>query len=350
MSKKLWFSACFVVFVIFRVFPSSAAEPAGYASVSGTIKDNFTRQTLSGVKIKIKSGSSSLEAFSNASGYYNFPRIPLYYRQNNTLGEINITVTAQDYVSDKRDAVLALNQQYAFDFFLEMRFNYPVIQGRVTDSVSSAGIPQAVVSVKNDSDNFTGQSDNDGYYKVRVENKGVGLYEVTAEAEGHKAGEPRNIKTFPKQTYTFDFALEKEGILGISVSPDTWQIVTPPATSKTIGNPVTVTNTGTINTTYSLMLRDPDGWASSQSQTGPEQYILNAKFADNAALVDWSEANHALSTSAVRASVTQFAGGQTGVDVAPNETRLLWLQFKAPSSTAIFTEQNIEVIINAELP
>lgn len=147
--------------------------------------------------------------------------------------------------------------------------------------------------------------------------------------------------------------VKTKSALSVSVSPDSWQagavkvnsVITTPDTEK-----ITLLNDGQANTTYSLCLKNPQGWTASQTVTAIDTYILNAAFSDKAESIAWKEINHALSTSPIRATSTKFFGGQSAVNVPPNEKRALWLQFKAPTATAITTEQNIEVIISAELP
>jgi flagellar hook assembly protein FlgD len=140
--------------------------------------------------------------------------------------------------------------------------------------------------------------------------------------------------------------------LSVSVSPEFWVIgeveVNSVITMSEVDK-ITVINDGEVNTTYSLCLINPQGWKASQTETGRETYILNAAF-DSDGLLTWDETNHALSTEPVRASLSKFASDQTGIDVEPGQQRTLWLQFKAPTATSIDTEQNIEVIITAELP
>lgn len=141
--------------------------------------------------------------------------------------------------------------------------------------------------------------------------------------------------------------------LSVSVSPDFWNIGVVEVNSITMmgdAGKITVTNDGQVRTTYALSLVNPQGWTASQTEIGQNIYILNAAFSLEAESIVWNETNHALSTEQVRSTSTKFAGDQTGVDVAPNEERTLWLQFKAPSATVITTQQDIEVIINAQVP
>ncbi len=112
---------------------------------------------------------------------------------------------------------------------------------------------------------------------------------------------------------------------------------------------VTVTNNGSgIKETYSLSLTNPTGWTASQTAAGTDIYILDAAFSSAVSGITWAEANHALSTTAVVASTTKFAGDQTGVSVPYNTTRKLWFQFIAPTATSVTTEQSVNVIVTAQ--
>lgn len=113
---------------------------------------------------------------------------------------------------------------------------------------------------------------------------------------------------------------------------------------------IVVTNDGSgINETYSLNLTNPSGWAASQTAPGSETYVLNAAFASASSAISWSEANHALSTTAAICTDVKFAGDQTGISVPYNATRPLWFQFKSPTSTAVTSAQSITVTITAQV-
>ncbi len=112
---------------------------------------------------------------------------------------------------------------------------------------------------------------------------------------------------------------------------------------------VTVTNTGSgIDETYSLNLIDPTDWTASQTAPDAEVYVLNAAFNSDGTLT-WDETNHALSTTSVVCTSSQFAGDQTGVSVPYNEVRKLWFQFQAPTATSVTTQQSITVTITAQV-
>ena len=112
---------------------------------------------------------------------------------------------------------------------------------------------------------------------------------------------------------------------------------------------VAVTNDGSgVNETYSLSLSNPAGWTVALTP-GVETYVLSAAFSNNVAGITWDPAGHGLSTSAVAASATKFAGDQTGAGVPYNGVRKLWFQFKAPTATTVNTEQSVTVTITAQV-
>lgn len=138
--------------------------------------------------------------------------------------------------------------------------------------------------------------------------------------------------------------------LSVSITEDTLSFGSVATSSATIsGSGVTVLNNGSgINETYSLSLTNPSGWTASQTAVGVNTYVLNAAFSSSTAGITWSEANQALSATAVASSSTKFAGDQTGVTVPYNATRKLWFQFKAPTSSSVSTEQTIVVTVTAQ--
>ena len=113
---------------------------------------------------------------------------------------------------------------------------------------------------------------------------------------------------------------------------------------------LTIKNIGTIPLTLSLSLIDPSGWTSVQTDPGDNTYVLNGMFNDNAPLgADFSEIQHALGVTPRKSSSIIFAGNQTGVYILPGESRSLWLEFRAPITTEITTEQTIKMIVSIEM-
>lgn len=141
--------------------------------------------------------------------------------------------------------------------------------------------------------------------------------------------------------------------LSVSVSPDFWRVgeLSPSSVAAMDEeNKITVTNDGQTAETYSLQLINPVGWQDSQDFVGSNTYILNAVFSSDINIIVWNESSHALSTTATPCTMIKFAGNQTGENVPAGEPRILWLQFKSPSSTTVANEQNIKLVINAQTP
>lgn len=137
--------------------------------------------------------------------------------------------------------------------------------------------------------------------------------------------------------------------ISISISEDALLLGSVAAGSATVSaSAITVTNNGSgVNETYSLSLVNPSGWTASQTTNGQETYVLNAAFDADGAGITWDEDKHALSTTATACSASKFAGDQTAVAVPYNATRKLWFQFKAPTATAVNTEQGMVVTVTA---
>ena len=138
--------------------------------------------------------------------------------------------------------------------------------------------------------------------------------------------------------------------LGVSITEDSLTLGAVDAGSSVVSaTGVTVTNSGSgIDETYSISLADPSGWRASQTAAGEETYVLNAGFSSAVSGITWDVTKHALSTSPVACSSTKFAGDQTGVKVPYNAARKLWFQFKAPTMTAVTSEQSIPITITAQ--
>ena len=112
---------------------------------------------------------------------------------------------------------------------------------------------------------------------------------------------------------------------------------------------LTVTNTGNITETFSLNLVDPSGWTAVQTDPDDETYVLNGMFnSTQPVAVSFVENNHALSIIPQQCTLNKFAGDQTGVGISSSDTRSLWVEFRAPTMTAIVTPQTIRLIITAE--
>lgn len=335
-------------------FPGAAfaADLAGYARISGNVKDSITGLPINDAKVLLICGIYKFNLTTNSLGYYEFSKVPIYSKKNKLINSAEITVSAQQYISIVNTKDLFPGQAYVIDFKLQTRYAYPIVKGRVFDNSSLTGIPYAVVTATRNNKIFSAVTDTQGNYILRIETKIPLTYSITAKADAYADSLPETVRVFAYQTYNIDIPLDAL-VLGISVSPDTWQIGSLGPNAVAVmqpGQQITVTNTGNINQTYSLMVISPEAWTASQSAVDREQYIINACFSSNIYSVSWNEQNHALLETLQRCSEIKFAGDQNGVNIMPNQQRTLWMQFKAPLATTIRNQQVIEVIINAEMP
>lgn len=92
---------------------------------------------------------------------------------------------------------------------------------------------------------------------------------------------------------------------------------------------ITVTNDGSgADETISVVVTDPAGWTAGEA--GPEQYKLSIQVSADGLGPTWS----------LPASVSEA--------LAYGETKKLWLKFEAPTTTAVTSQQTIQLMINAE--
>lgn len=109
-----------------------------------------------------------------------------------------------------------------------------------------------------------------------------------------------------------------------------------------------IVNDGNVTETYSISLANPAGWTAVQAAPGAEEYVISVMFNSDQPLVgDFAYADHALTTSSVASSGTQFAGDQTGLSVTASGIRYLWFKFEAPSSTVVTAQQTIVITVTA---
>ncbi len=146
-------------------------------------------------------------------------------------------------------------------------------------------------------------------------------------------------------------------VLSVSVNPNTWPIgiiASSEITRSTEDNDITVTNTGTVNETFTLHIT-PDGssWFPGTS-VGEDIYVIWGLFCSSNDAPDASLFNNddvILAGTPVVATDTKFADAllsKNGVNVAISDSVDLWFQFQAPTSTADTSQQTIIVTVGAE--
>ena len=140
-------------------------------------------------------------------------------------------------------------------------------------------------------------------------------------------------------------------VLGVTVSPTTWNIGLVETNSINLSTAFTVTNTGNAQQDFQLNAANSVGWTIGATP-GSEVFRMSAIFKDVAPVESNFIANDDLTTSAVTATAAIFcidadAAGVKGYDVVAAATRNLWLRFQAPTSTTATAEQSITVTITA---
>jgi hypothetical protein len=142
-------------------------------------------------------------------------------------------------------------------------------------------------------------------------------------------------------------------VLGLALNTTTyWFWGVAPLGSTTSPTSFDFENTGNVNLKLKLKTSNssPGNWAPSTSAPGAGVYVLNAQF-NSSQPGSFTEANHALTTSDVAASGTQFAGDEQGTNLAPGDVRHLWFQFRAPSVTSASDsqKQSLTIGVTAEI-
>jgi len=121
---------------------------------------------------------------------------------------------------------------------------------------------------------------------------------------------------------SIDFTLDAGGPITLGVQTVGSQLYA--------GAPIKVTNTGTGPQTYYLSMTAPAGWTSVTGTPGVDQFRMDAAF-DADGTLTWGTAN-AMTTTAVAASVSQFAGDATGNNIARNIQSKIWVRLVLPTS------------------
>ena len=155
-------------------------------------------------------------------------------------------------------------------------------------------------------------------------------------------------------------------ILSISVSPSAWTVGTVGTGTvqmSSAGSRLTVTNSGTVAETFTLMIAGEDDrneWTHSPSKTGAgdKRYVFSGVFcaaADAPGPGSFSQAadDDVLTTSAQAATATQFActeGTATGVAVPVDAGRSLWFRLDTPTAGTGGIEHTITLRVGCFQP
>ncbi|MDI7258430.1 MAG: hypothetical protein QME90_00765 [Thermodesulfobacteriota bacterium] len=145
--------------------------------------------------------------------------------------------------------------------------------------------------------------------------------------------------------------------LSVSLSgATTWDLGTIPTSSvKTMTSleKIIVTNDGNVTESFTLSLTNPSGWAAG-STAGFNTYVMKGLFVsttDNPLPADFgADGNDVIETGIKTATDVNFgktgsANGASVPSTAGSNSRALWLQFSAPTSTSATTAQSITITI-----
>lgn len=125
-------------------------------------------------------------------------------------------------------------------------------------------------------------------------------------------------------------------------------------TTGNLSSSATVTNDGTIVTTYGVRISAADGvWTAATGAQAPaaDRYKLMALFNDSVTPPvsgDFDTTNDAVTTAQVDATGAIYAGNQTGVGVTVGSTRGLWFRLDTPTSSSVSTQRSFTVELEAK--
>ena len=144
-------------------------------------------------------------------------------------------------------------------------------------------------------------------------------------------------------------------IISVAVDTTTWAIGTVAVNTINVSSEITVTNDGNRQEDFSLNSAYTGGWSSPDETPGADQYAMMALFTDKGVglIVDGDFGSEdLLSASVTPASsddyaITGDAAGVKGYDVGNGTTRLMHLNFRAPTSNTEALEQTISVTVTA---
>lgn len=147
-------------------------------------------------------------------------------------------------------------------------------------------------------------------------------------------------------------------VLSVSVSPNTWPlgIVSPGQIIQTTeANDITVTNTGSLNETFTLNITlGGSSWLPGL-RAEVDRYVMWGLFcgADAPSSSLFLDDDIILAGFATKATDYVFGDSslsKNGVNVAPSDTRDLWFKFQTPTETVDKSEQSIKVTVGAQQP
>jgi hypothetical protein len=162
-------------------------------SLSGQVQDVETQGPISGAQVQVEGGPS---AVTGPDGLYNLDIAPGIY---------TVTAQASSYYSQTFTNVEILTDT-VLDFSLQ---RFPVLSGQVRDSLTLQPIPQALVMAIGGPSTET---DLNGLFSLPLE---VGVYTITAQAEGYYTGVVMGLEVFSDTLLDFELQPEPVTLSGL---------------------------------------------------------------------------------------------------------------------------------------
>ncbi|MFC1708837.1 S8 family serine peptidase [Candidatus Omnitrophota bacterium] len=180
---------------------------------------------------------------------------------------------------------------------------------------------------------------------------------ILAFTQGNYTAINQWMSTIAGGSYPTPNFMSSPSVLGVSVNPNTWAIGILAAgeiTQSTEDDDITVTNTGSVNETFTLDITlGGSSWLPGIT-AGVDTYVIWGLFCDSTDSPGTSLFNVEDTILAGSPSTaTEYVFGDislfdNGVNVAPASYVDLWFQFQAPTSTPDTSQQNITVTVGAE--
>lgn len=153
-----------------------------------------------------------------------------------------------------------------------------------------------------------------------------------------------------------NFMAEPPSVLGISVSPQNWEIGVVTSEQIVSSGMFTVKNTGSMTETFTLNINgtsSPSGWLAG-SLPGTETYVMRGLFGatnDNPAELFYNDDVILMGSPSAATEIKFGDAGLTlnGKNVVSAEQRGLWLRFQSPaSSNYLGQQQELTVVVGAQ--
>ncbi|MEA2081487.1 MAG: hypothetical protein U9O97_01925, partial [Elusimicrobiota bacterium] len=151
-------------------------------------------------------------------------------------------------------------------------------------------------------------------------------------------------------------------IIGISVSTDTYNFgEVDLSASSTSVSCITVTNTGNVNEDYSMRVSSitlfddsPSVWKATDTTVGYNRFILYGIFHATTPATDYFVKQDTVTATNQTSDAERYTYGdgssgdeQTGVSVAKDDERTLWLKLDMPTSVLTSKQEKIRITITA---